>query len=70
MYVYHMYAWCLWSSVGIGSPGTGVKDGCVFLRGCWGLNLGPLHKQVLLTPVARVLVTSVNSCSSLLAPDE
>lgn len=28
MYVYHMYAWCLWSSESIGSAGTGVKDGC------------------------------------------
>ena len=26
-------------------PGTGVKDGCEPLCGCWELNLGPLGEQ-------------------------
>jgi hypothetical protein len=28
--------WCLWGpEEGIGSPGTGVTDGCELLCGCW-----------------------------------
>lgn len=26
-------------------PGTGVKDGCEQLCGCWGSNLGPLEEK-------------------------
>lgn len=35
---------------GIGSPETGVTDGCELSRGWWELNSGPLEKeQALLT---------------------
>ena len=48
MYVYHMYAWCQWRpEEGIGSPGTGVLDGCEALYECWDPNPGPLKEQVL-----------------------
>ena len=34
----------------VGSPGTGVMDGCKPPCGCWELNLDPLEEQpVLLT---------------------
>lgn len=51
MSVYCVYAWCLLrAKKGIGSPRTGVMNGCEAPRGCWELNLGPLQEQgVLLT---------------------
>lgn len=34
MHVYHIHAWCLRrSELGIGSPGTGVLDGCELPHG-------------------------------------
>lgn len=30
---------------GVRFPGTGVRDGCEWLCGCWKLNLGPLEEQ-------------------------
>lgn len=41
MYVHHKCAWCSWSpEEGIGSPGTGIGNGCE-LPGGWGTKPGP-----------------------------
>lgn len=47
MTVYHECAWCLWrSDEGTGSPGKGVKDGCVPL---WVLGIEPVSSGTCLT---------------------
>ena len=49
--VHQMCAWCpRWAEEGVGSPGTGVIDGCKPSCGCWDSNTGALQEQqVLLT---------------------
>ena len=43
-------AWCLQKPErGVGSPGTGVIDGCELSHGCWELNPGLLEEQLLLS---------------------
>lgn len=51
MLVHHVHSCCLWKSEeGIGSPATGVTDGCDPPSGFWEPTLSPLHEQqVLLT---------------------
>ena len=36
---------------GVGSPGTGIPDGCELSCGCWELNLGFLKAQPVLLPI-------------------
>ena len=37
---------------GVGSPGTGITDGCEPPCGCWESNPGPLEEQPVLLPTA------------------
>lgn len=39
-----------WSEEDVGTPGTGVGDGSEPPCGQWGLNLGPLQQQQMLSP--------------------
>lgn len=49
MSVYHMHAWCLQRPEEGVESGTGaVTDDCEPPRGCWGLNLDSLKKQLIL----------------------
>ena len=45
IYVPHM---CLLPLEAIMSSGTGIRDGCELPYWSWGLNLGPLKKQLVL----------------------
>lgn len=43
MYVHHMHVSCLrYPAEDVGSPGTGVVDGCELSCGCWELKQDPL----------------------------
>jgi hypothetical protein len=47
MYVYHMCALCeRMSEEDVGSPRTGVMDGCELPCGCWEQNCGSLPRTV------------------------
>lgn len=49
IYVYHISIWCLQrSEEGIGSPRTGVIDGCKPTCGYRASNLSPLQEQQML----------------------
>lgn len=45
---------CLCATEGIGSPGTGIIDGCETPCGHWKLDSGPLKEQVLLIPKSHL----------------
>lgn len=47
MVVYHMRA-VPWRPEDVGSPGTEGIEGCEAPYGCWELNPGLVHEQVLL----------------------
>jgi hypothetical protein len=49
MAVCHMHAVPCRPEELVGSPGTGVMDGCVLSHGCWEMTLGLLQEQVLLS---------------------
>lgn len=47
MSMHHLHAWCSWRSEEIiRSLGTGVKDGCETLCGCWEFNLRSSGRMV------------------------
>lgn len=49
MSVHHVCAWC--PRKGVGSPGTGVSNGCELPGGCWEPNSGHVEERsVLLIP--------------------
>lgn len=51
LYVHYVHAWCLWrSEEGIGSPGTGIMDGCETLYGYWGSDQDPRSNKCCQTP--------------------
>jgi hypothetical protein len=51
MTVYHLHAWCLRRpEEGVGSPETGVTEGCKLLFGWRELNPGLLEEQPVLFP--------------------
>lgn len=45
-----------------GYSGTGLRDGCEILCGCWKLNLGPLQEQKLLLTTEPPLQISSGQC--------
>jgi hypothetical protein len=49
MYVHHVCTVPEETRRGVSSPGTGVTGSCELLCGCWGLNLGRLEEQTVLS---------------------